>query len=242
MRWRRAQGPFQDVWIRRPGLVTRCLASPGQTRRAFNRQNQNHHNHHTWCANGAVPTGVNLKLFAGEGSLIPWHCDNERLFGHPSCEPKVIVSMSLGHSDLFKLRPRPPWSSPSSTRLDHGDLLVKDILTQFEYMHSAESELSGPRVNLTFRWKTQHMTCCMVLLVVMGACHLWKYAFTTHEGVCCRDHCRGSCPERRLLSRGRARWIGHPRCRSPRRYLLSLPEKRGEKQKRFAICMVLSYY
>ena len=33
----------------------------------------------------------------------PWHCDNERLFGSPF-EPKVIVSMSLGHSVLFKLR------------------------------------------------------------------------------------------------------------------------------------------
>ena len=55
-----------------------------------------------WCAKGEVPTGVNLNRYAGDGSFIPWHRDNERLFGSPS-EPKVIVSMSLGHSVLFKL-------------------------------------------------------------------------------------------------------------------------------------------
>ena len=55
-----------------------------------------------WCAKGEVPTGVNLNRYAGNGSCIPWHCDNERLFGSPF-EPKVIVSMSLGHSALFKL-------------------------------------------------------------------------------------------------------------------------------------------
>ena len=55
-----------------------------------------------WRAKGEVPTGVNR--YAGNGSFIPWHCDNERLFGSPF-EPKVIVSMSLGHSALFKLRP-----------------------------------------------------------------------------------------------------------------------------------------
>ena len=63
---------------------------------------------------------MNLKRYAGDGSFIPWHCDNERLFG-PG-EPKVIV--------------------------------------QFEYEHSTASELSGPRVNLTFRWISQHTKSC----------------------------------------------------------------------------------
>ena len=34
-----------------------------------------------WCAEGEVPAGVNLNRYAGEGSCIPWHCDNEPLFG-----------------------------------------------------------------------------------------------------------------------------------------------------------------
>ena len=42
-----------------------------------------------WCAKGEVPTGVNLNRYSGNGSRIPWHCDNEGLFGSPF-EPKVI--------------------------------------------------------------------------------------------------------------------------------------------------------
>ena len=89
-----------------------------------------------------MPTGVNLNRYAGEGSCAPRHRDKERLFGHPS-EPKVIVSMSLGHSALFKLRRRAPENTHSQIRLDHGDLLVMDVLTQFEYEHSTASETVG---------------------------------------------------------------------------------------------------
>ena len=74
---------------------------------------------------------MNLNQYAGNGSCIPWHCDNEGLFGSPG-EPKVIVSMSLGHSVLFKLRRRASENTPSQIRLDHGDLLVMDGLTQFD--------------------------------------------------------------------------------------------------------------
>ena len=120
------------------------------------------------CAKGEVPTGVNLNRYAGNGSCIPWHCDNERLFGSPF-EPKVIVSMSLGHSALFKLRRRAPENTPSQIRLDHGDLLVMDGLTQLEYEHSTAFELKGPRVNLTFRWISQHIRSCSLAGLIGGA-------------------------------------------------------------------------
>ena len=38
------------------------------------------------------------------------------------------------------------------------------------------------------------MTCLMVLLVVMGACFLWKYAFIFHEEVRCRNNYRSGVP------------------------------------------------
>ena len=38
-----------------------------------------------------------------------------------------------------------------------GDLLVTDGLTRSECVHSTASELLGPRVNLTFRWISQHI-------------------------------------------------------------------------------------
>ena len=121
-----------------------------------------------WCAKGEVPTGVNLNRYSGKGSCIPWHCDNERLFGFPF-EPKVIVSMSLGHSALFKLRRRAPEKTHSQIRLDHGDLLVMDGLTQSEYEHSTAFELEGPRVNLTYRWISQHIRSCSLSGLIGGA-------------------------------------------------------------------------
>ena len=121
-----------------------------------------------WCAKGEVPTGVNLNRYAGNGSCIPWHCDNEGLFGSPF-EPKVIVSMSLGHSVLFKLRRRAPENTPSQIWLDHGDLLVMDGLTQYEYVHSTAPELEGPRVNLTYRWISQHIKSCPLAGLICGA-------------------------------------------------------------------------
>ena len=89
---------------------------------------------HVISAKGEVPAGVNLNQYAGKGSFIPWHRDNERSFGHPG-EPKVIVSMSLGHSALFKLRRPVLENTPSEIRLDHGQLLVMDGLTPSEYVH-----------------------------------------------------------------------------------------------------------
>ena len=50
-----------------------------------------------------------------------------------SRDTKVIVSMSLGHSVLDKLRRCATENSQSEIRLDHDDLLVMDGQTQFEY-------------------------------------------------------------------------------------------------------------
>ena len=111
-----------------------------------------------WRARGDVPTGVNLNRYSGSGSHIPWHSDNESLFG-PQNQPKLMVSMSLGHSVEFQLR-RARCGVPSPIQLDRGDLLVMDGLAQLEYEHRTVSGLQGPRVNLTFRWVTQHIASC----------------------------------------------------------------------------------
>ena len=68
--------------------------------------------------------------------------------------------MSLGHSALFKLRRRTSENTPSQIRLDHGDLLVMDDLTQSEHEHSRAPELLGLRVDLTFRWISQLIKSC----------------------------------------------------------------------------------
>ena len=40
---------------------------------------------------------MNLNQYAGPGSFIRWHSDNEPLFG-PQNFPELIVSLSLGES------------------------------------------------------------------------------------------------------------------------------------------------
>ena len=64
------------------------------------------------------------------------------------------------------MRRRAPGEVPSPIRLDHGDLLVMDGLAQSEYVHRTVPGLQGPRVNLTFRWVTQHAASCPLAGVV----------------------------------------------------------------------------
>ena len=53
------------------------------------------------CASGEVPTSANLNLYGGSGSRVRWHSDDEGLFVERG-DPKLIVSLSLGSSVLFK--------------------------------------------------------------------------------------------------------------------------------------------
>ena len=64
---------------------------------------------------------MNLNQYAGPGSFIRWHSDNEPLFG-PQNSPKLIVILSLGNFVEFMVRRRASGNFPSSIRLDHGDV------------------------------------------------------------------------------------------------------------------------
>ena len=66
-----------------------------------------------WCARGNMPTEVNLNRYAGPGSHIRWHSDNEPLFG-PQYAPKLKVSLRFGNSVEFEVRCRAPSSSHST--------------------------------------------------------------------------------------------------------------------------------
>ena len=109
-----------------------------------------HPSYHLGVVRRNVPKGVDLNQYAGPGSLVRWHSDNERLFG-PQNSPKLIVSLSLEKSVWFKVRRRASGEVPSSIRLDHGEVLARDGMAQSEYVHRTASELQGPRVKLTYR-------------------------------------------------------------------------------------------
>ena len=99
--------------------------------------------------------------YGGSGSCVRWHSDDEVLFGGQG-ESKLIVSVSIGFSALFRWK---PWPSPDceadSTWLHHGDLLVMDgRCCQDEYLHSTDTRLDGEPVNVTFRWLKIHLPQC----------------------------------------------------------------------------------
>ena len=115
-----------------------------------------------WCAEGEMPTCANLNHYGGEGSCVRWHRDDEALFGEQG-ESKLIVSVSIGYSALFRWKPRSsPDSVADSCWLHHGDLLVMDGRCQDEYLHCTDPRLDGERVNITYRWLKNHLPQCPV--------------------------------------------------------------------------------
>ena len=54
-----------------------------------------------WCSEGEVTTSSNLNPYGGSGSRVRWGGDQEDLFGE-RCDPKLIVSLSLGPSALLE--------------------------------------------------------------------------------------------------------------------------------------------
>ena len=113
-----------------------------------------------WCADGDVPTCANLNYYGGPRSCVRWHSDDEVLFGGRG-ESKLIVSVSIGFSALFRWKPLPsPDCEADSTWWHHGDLLVMDGRCQDEYLHSTDPRLDGERVKKTFRWLKNHAPQC----------------------------------------------------------------------------------
>ena len=151
-----------------------------------------------WCAVGDVPTCANLNYYGGSGSCVRWNSDDEVQIGGRG-ESKLIVSVSVGFSALFRWKPRPsPNCEADSTWLHHGDLLVIDGRCQDEYLHCTDPRLDEERVKITFRWLKNHVPQCP-----LGA------------GVaCCLPTCVKGLPvpvcvglDRLVLNSGRVLWF-----------------------------------
>ena len=54
------------------------------------------------------------------------------------------------------MRRRAPCDTPSSIRLDHGDILVIDGLAPSENVHRTMPGLQGPQIKRAYCWKTQY--------------------------------------------------------------------------------------
>lgn len=108
------------------------------------------------------PNSCNLNLYEDGSHSVAWHADDERLFQGKvrSC---TIISLSLGHTRSFLLKPRLSFGRPLRMRLASGDLCTMEGLTQKYYVHRVPKEYAdgvGPRVNLTWRWIERHCRGC----------------------------------------------------------------------------------
>ena len=111
-----------------------------------------------WCAEGEVPTAVNLNLYRGWKSCVGWHCDDEPLFGKCG-DAKLIVSVSFGSDDEGHL-----------CCFGRGDILVMDGQCQDEFLHRTDPGREQERINITFRWVKQHVSSCPLFKARVACC------------------------------------------------------------------------
>ena len=123
-----------------------------------------------WCAEGEVPTAANLNLYRGGNSCVGWHRDDELLFGE-SGEAKLIVSVSLGGSAVFRWKRRScPDDEGHLCCLGHGDILVMDGRCQDKFLHRTDPCREQERINVTFRWIKQHVSSCPLFRTGVACC------------------------------------------------------------------------
>ena len=117
-----------------------------------------------------MPTAANLNLYRGGDSCVGWHRDDELLFGE-SGEAKLIVSVSLGGSAVFKWKRRfCPDDEGHLCCLGHGDILVMDGRCQDKFLHRTDPCREQERINVTFRWIKQHVASCPLFRTGVACC------------------------------------------------------------------------
>lgn len=109
------------------------------------------------------PNSCNLNLYDDGGASVGWHSDDESLFQGKFTDI-YIISLSLGVSRVFQLRPNWPEDGEKwkNVRLCSGDLMTMEGMVQKHYQHRVprEENVEGARINLTWRWTLKHRANC----------------------------------------------------------------------------------
>ena len=112
------------------------------------------------------PNCCNVNMYAKESDKLPWHADDEPIFNATNMDTK-IVSLSLGSTRLFKWKEKvslPQATNAGSMELKHGDIMVMEGQFQKTFVHMIDVAPKGgqdrPRINITWRWITQHENQC----------------------------------------------------------------------------------
>ena len=113
------------------------------------------------CGLVQPPNAVNANLYRNGRDSVGWHADNEWIFGLVQQEA-TVVSLSLGQRRAFQIRLRNAKIGAVSVRLGQGGICVMEGMLQKYYVHRVpvERELTGMRINLTWRWIRRHQDTC----------------------------------------------------------------------------------
>ena len=89
-------------------------------------------------------TCANLNLYHGTLQSVDWHSDNEKLFG----PTPTILSISLGSSRKFCVRPRNDFRNVITYTLEHGDVCLMQGNLQQTHQHQ---QWQQPEAELGFQ-------------------------------------------------------------------------------------------
>eukprot|EP00929_Paragymnodinium_shiwhaense_P099337 TRINITY_DN60954_c0_g1_i1.p1 TRINITY_DN60954_c0_g1~~TRINITY_DN60954_c0_g1_i1.p1 ORF type:complete len:432 (+),score=98.63 TRINITY_DN60954_c0_g1_i1:101-1396(+) len=108
------------------------------------------------------PNSCNVNLYRDGTDSVGWHSDNEDIF-EMEYNDGLILSLSLGATRKFNMKryPSTGMEQPHTTTLlmKHGDLCTMEGKFQRYYLHNVPKNMggvSGPRINMTWRWITKH--------------------------------------------------------------------------------------
>ncbi|CAJ1377876.1 unnamed protein product [Effrenium voratum] len=114
------------------------------------------------CGVTTRPNSCNANLYEDGSESVGWHADDEPCFDAKRCDA-LIISLSLGATRTFVLRPNDDQMSQTRLALANGDLCTMEGLFQKHYMHAVlqERHSRSARINLTWRWVVKHDRECI---------------------------------------------------------------------------------
>ena len=108
----------------------------------------------------------NLNRYDNWNQHLEWHSDNEKPFRRTEFQrDTLIISLSLGATRTFSVRIKGKDApDPTHMNLHDGDVITMEGLMQDKYDHKINrgvpSDVSEPRVNLTWRETLRHTKEC----------------------------------------------------------------------------------
>jgi len=122
------------------------------------------------CGISELPNSCNANFYEDGSQAVGWHADDEPLF-EATRQDALIISLSLGATRQFEVRPKDDPLDTTRVALRDGDLCTMEGLMQKHYLHRVPTErrISEARINLTWRWITAHDRDCPAALGRRGA-------------------------------------------------------------------------